>query len=285
MRPDAEFEAVQQLIRAGLNDCAISRETGINRRTICGWRHQGDRAARDSRGQPRLSAEWSRVGPLDCPICERGSLERDWYAYLLGLYLGDGFISAMPRGVFKLRVVLDVKQIIDECLEAMARMRTADRAPPSVVPKIGCVEVNAHWKHWPCLFPQHGPGRKHDRPIVLQWRQRSIVAEHPERLLRGLIHSDGCRDLNRVNGKDYPRYSFTNESFDIRSIFIDTCERLGVHWTTPTYKVISISRRADVRRIDRFIGPKTQPVPLAWITPGARADQLFWGLGDRLMAN
>ena len=33
--------------------------------------------------------------------------------------------------------------------------------------------------------------------------------DHPKEFLRGLIHSDGCRVLNRVNGKGYPRYFFT----------------------------------------------------------------------------
>ena len=28
------------------------------------------------------------------------------------------------------------------------------------------------WKHWPCLFPQHGPGRKHERKIRLEAWQR-----------------------------------------------------------------------------------------------------------------
>jgi hypothetical protein len=30
-----------------------------------------------------------------------------------------------------------------------------------------CVEVHAHSKSWPCLFPQHGPGMKHQRRILL----------------------------------------------------------------------------------------------------------------------
>jgi hypothetical protein len=33
--------------------------------------------------------------------------------------------------------------------------------------KIGCTEVASYSKHWICLFPQHGPGRKHDRRIEL----------------------------------------------------------------------------------------------------------------------
>jgi hypothetical protein len=35
--------------------------------------------------------------------------------------------------------------------------------------------VNAYSKHWPCLFPQHGPGVEHKRSIELvPWQQRIV---------------------------------------------------------------------------------------------------------------
>jgi hypothetical protein len=71
-----------------------------------------------------------------------------------------------------------------------------------------------------------------------------------------LIHSDGSRDLNWVNGKSYPRYQFSNNSSDIREIFTNTCDVLRIRWTQPYWKTISISRRRDVTRLDTFIGPK-----------------------------
>src|ERR1700694_5112183 len=98
----------------------------------------------------------------------------------------------------------------------------------------GCTEVMSHSKHWICLIPQHGAGRKHLRPIVLEpWQKRVVLDEHPRQLLRGLIHSDGCRVMNWVVGhhKDgpkrytYPRYFFSNESEDIRAIFIEALTR------------------------------------------------------------
>jgi hypothetical protein len=62
----------------------------------------------------------------------------------------------------------------------------------------GCTEVKSTSKHWPCLFPQHGPGRKHDRTIELAPWQRAIVEAHPGDFARGLFHSDGWRGVNRV---------------------------------------------------------------------------------------
>ncbi|MCW2844139.1 MAG: hypothetical protein JWN22_2055 [Nocardioides sp.] len=76
--------------------------------------------------------------------------------------------------------------------------------------------------------PQHGPGRKHERPIVLEAWQRAIVDQHPAELLRGLLHSDGSRVANWtsrvVAGErrryDYPRWRFTNNSDDIRELLL-----------------------------------------------------------------
>jgi hypothetical protein len=62
--------------------------------------------------------------------------------------------------------------------------------------------------------------------------------------------------LNYVNGKSYPRYQFSNNSDDIRAIFCSACDDFGVHWTHPSWKVISISRRPYVAKLDAIIGPK-----------------------------
>jgi hypothetical protein len=124
----------------------------------------------------------------------------------------------------------------------------------------GCVVVDSYWKHWLCLFPQQGPGRKHERKIELLPWQREITREHPGALLRGLIHSDDCRILNRVNGTDYPRYHVThvtNKSSGIMDIFRDACADYGVHWTAPRRDQLSVARRADTARLDLAVGPKT----------------------------
>ncbi len=118
----------------------------------------------------------------------------------------------------------------------------------------------------PGAFPQHGCGKKHLRPIVLETWQAEITARHPEALLRGLIHSDGCRTINRFrtrlpNGRvrtyEYPRYFFSNLSADIRRIFTDHCDLLGIRWTQSNARNISISQRASVARLEVIVGPKT----------------------------
>ena len=117
----------------------------------------------------------------------------------------------------------------------------------------------------PALFPQMGPGPKHERPIVLAPWQREIVEAHPWPFVRGLIHSDGCRTVNRFKTRlpsgrvaeyAYPRYFFSNLSADIRRLFCESCEQLGLRWTQSNHRNISISHRTSVALLDENVGPK-----------------------------
>jgi len=93
---------------------------------------------------------------------------------------------------------------------------------------------------------------------LAEWQER-VVAANPQFLLRGLIHSDGCRVMNRVwAGKySYPRYFFTNRSEDILQIFRDACDGLGIGFRNSKPDTISIARRMDVAALDTFVGPKS----------------------------
>jgi hypothetical protein len=104
---------------------------------------------------------------------------------------------------------------------------------------------------------------KHTRRIWLSDWQQELAESWPEALLRGLIHSDGCRFINTGRaGWRHPRYGFRNRSTDITSIFCTACDRLGFRWTAAFRKsessavTIYVSRRSDVARMDEFVGPK-----------------------------
>ncbi len=119
-----------------------------------------------------------------------------------------------------------------------------------------CFEVSGYSKAWPCLFPQAGPGMKHTRPIELTRWQREQLEHYPKLLLRGLIHSDGCRFINTGKGGwRCPRYAFSNASKGILRIFCDACDLLEVDWTTAP-RTVYVSRKADVAFLDTFVGPK-----------------------------
>ena len=129
----------------------------------------------------------------------------------------------------------------------------------------GCHDVKSYSRHWLCLLPQHGPGNKHGRPIVLEPWQQEIVDEHPGRLLRGLFHSDGWRGHNVavhrapdgfVTRYRYSRYEFTNRSADIRGICTAALDQLGIPWRPNGPWRISVNRRAAVAALDEHVGPK-----------------------------
>ena len=192
------------------------------------------------------------------------------YSYLLGMYLGDGCVSVTgrKRQSFQLVVTCDAAypNIIDDCAAAMMLTllpRRVGRNPHRVH---RCVRVAGSSKRWPDAFPQHGPGRKHDRRIELEPWQRDIVDRFPQEFLRGLLHSDGCRTVNRFStllpsGRTaeyaYPRWFFSNRSDDIRALFCEYCERLGIRWTQSNPRNISVSHRTSVALLDSFVPAKS----------------------------
>jgi hypothetical protein len=54
----------------------------------------------------------------------------------------------------------------------------------------------------------------------------------------------------------YPRYEFSNESADIKRIFTDALDQLGIAWRVMNRKSIS-ARREAVAALDAFVGPKS----------------------------
>jgi Homeodomain-like domain len=233
------------LADSGANAAQISRQLGLPRSTVRDW---------IAGSVPHESAGYDGSG-----ACDKHAFTElhEVYVYLLGLYLGDGCISVHRRGVYRLRIALDVKypEIIDCAASAMSEV-CPGRALLQLRPQ-NYVEVSSYWKCWPCLLPQFGPGRKPNRPIVLTDWQQALVDRWPAQILRGLVHSDGCRFQNTGRGKwSWPRYSFRNRSADIRDIFCRACDSLQLRWTAAAPNTIYVSRKADVAALDAFIGPK-----------------------------
>ncbi|RCV51677.1 helix-turn-helix domain-containing protein [Marinitenerispora sediminis] len=264
--PHVRRSAVQ-LLDSGLSYSAVARRTGINRSTLREWFLHRD-----------LIEKYQNLG--SCVRCEpisRLPEPQIRYSYLLGLYLGDGCISHAgnrEKGVWALRIICADAWpgLVQECVSTLEAVLPGHQI--GTIAKPGCCEVVARWKHWPCYFPQHGPGPKHVRPIELAPWQRDIVDRHPQPLVRGLFHSDGCRVTNRVRRQvagtwkhyEYPRYFFTNTSRDILDLMGDTLDRLGVEWRIRWKKpasdshqpagVISVAEKRSVALLDSFIGPK-----------------------------
>lgn len=249
-------EQAVALLRQGVTNRVVAERLSVPRGTVGWWRYED----RKRRGE-------TFKRPHDCPRCADHPFDRSAYAYLLGLYLGDGHIISKPKQHHLSIFCADAwPGLIQEAEDAMRKVM----AMPNVKrrQKTGCVEVKSYTQHWTCMFPQHGKGKKHDRPIILEpWQQR-IVDAHPWEFLRGLIHSDGCRVTNwtsrTVGGErkryEYPRYFFTNMSTDILRLYTDTLDRVGVEWNPARQsrraQNISVARKDSVALMDQHIGPK-----------------------------
>ena len=156
-----------------------------------------------------------------------------------------------------MRITLDAKypDIIDEVKRAIQAVCPGNRV--GTYSKQGSLEIWCYSQGWPDFFPQHGLGEKHLRDIALAPWQQEIVDAYPEAFLRGLIHSDGCRFNVVQNGICYTRYQFSNRSTQIRRLFCQACERVGVRYNDNHPKNTTVQHRQDVVRFDAFIGPKS----------------------------
>jgi hypothetical protein len=240
------------LIQIGRGDGEIARVTGIPRPTVSAWRH--GRGSTLHQRMMSATPDWRPSSP-------------DAYCYLLGTYLGDGCLNVQSESSACLIIVLDSMYpgIVSEVETAIDRVLPDASVRRHRMSCERAVRVHARHPALPFAFPQHGPGRKHLRPISLLDWQLELTERHPRELLRGLIHSDGCRTVNRFKTKlpsgrvatyEYPRYFFSNLSEDIRGIFCDHCDLLDIRWTRSNPRNISIAHRGSVAVIDEFVGPK-----------------------------
>lgn len=238
-----------RLVGAGVGAAEIAHRTGIPRTTVLRW---------ISGGTPRFEDPEATTCHA-CGHAAHNGVDGAAYSYLLGLYLGDGHLASFPR-TRCLRIYLDARYpaIVGSCADAVARVLPCNRV--AIHHKSGCAVVQCYSRQWACLLPQHGPGKKHERTIVLADWQRRLTHANPRELVRGLIHSDGCRSANTVvrNGRayQYPRYGFSNRSEDIKRIFCEHLDLLGIAWRRAGSQTISIARREAVAALDEFVGPK-----------------------------
>lgn len=241
-----------ELASLGETQASIARAVGVSRAAVASWLRSDPAQLLARRAALHCTGDDQCFAVQSAPPTS--------YAYLLGLYLGDGCISISRNGTPRLRVICcdAYPGLMARCESAMSAV--SQGRPVGRTQSAGCTELHTDFRHWLCLFPQHGRGRKHERTIALVPWQQALADAHPFELLAGLIHSDGCRVTNRVrsHGRDYsyPRYFFSNVSTDIQRIFCDACDAVGVEWRRNRWNSISVARLASVAKLDAFVPPK-----------------------------
>jgi hypothetical protein len=240
VHPQSVRERALGLVAAGHRDADVAVRTGLPRTTV-----------RDLRRAPR---------PSLCHRCWNPSRPTYWssedYAFLLGLYLGDGCVSDAGRS-FRLRLSLDARYpgVIADARAVLERGFFVNRVGAVRADAGSTVVLSVYHRHLPCLLPQHGAGLKHLRAIRLERWQEAVVLASPYGFLRGCIWSDGCTFVNRTGPYAYLTVDFCNRSDDIRAIFRSACEVAKLDYRENGDRV-RINRRASVERLVAQIGVK-----------------------------
>ena len=126
---------------------------------------------------------------------------------------------------------------------------------------VGCTEVASFSKHWPCLLPQHGPGKKHQRKIELAVWQQELVDQDPRPLIRG------AAALRRLPGAELgerdavPPLPLQQRVGGHPGIFGRACDQLGIEWRPNNRWSRSVARRGSVALLDELVGPKRRGRP------------------------
>jgi hypothetical protein len=250
---DYKIEALDLVDKTSIK--IATHKLSIPRGTIRGWIKDREKLLQESLFSPK------------CPKCHSShdhpsSLPIEDYAYILGIYLGDGCISPHAKGVYRIRITLDnaYSMIIKRVRNSLQNLYPSNRV--SVVPHSvdSCSYVSCYSKNLICYFPQHGPGKKHQREIFLTEWQQTIVDASPAEFLRGLYHSDGCRShrIDKRYNTSNLVYKVDNLSQDILDLVKSTCEKMELHYTQPSKgNYVAVSRQRDTQQLESILGIKT----------------------------
>lgn len=255
MRDRSEIAAILKLNGSGLSHSQISRDLGIPRCTV-----------RDIIGRAEKYApvtQPAEVTGLKSVKCEFES-HREQYAFLLGFYLGDGYVCKQGR-TYRLRLYSDSRDthLIASLKENLQAIFPQNRIGVVKSPATNCVYVSLYSNSIGALFPS-GIGAKHQYDLVLtDWQQR-IVAQYPKPIVAGLFASDGCRLNIR-----YPRYEFSNAQPQIVDLLCRCLKMLNVAYvrrdrtreikSRANREIVVVSGAERVAFLDTFVPLKRLP--------------------------
>jgi hypothetical protein len=230
MRSKDDYELFFKYKKNGLTNTEISKISGIPRTTLNYWKLN------------KIKKEKPKFKHFD---------NNDWiksYNYLLGMYLGDGYIIKIRR-VFSLKIYNDIKydklnEYIYNTIKKIFPLNNIMKQK-----RQNHIITYVYSNTIPELFPQLGKGLKKNRKIKLYDWQKNIIDY--KYLFSGLLHSDGSIYYDRK----YKMCCFGNTSKDILKIFKLCCNKLNLKFTETNNKIF-IRNRSNIKWIDENIGDK-----------------------------
>ncbi len=255
-------EDIITLLDAGLSKAAVANQLSIAWKQVDYW----------SKNRARL-VESVYTGHLKCPaawhVGSSPTPRTKSYAYLLGCYLGDGYINKQGKYTWKLQFACDRKypNIIEQIGTAFTQVFDRKYHFVKSSSSVNCVILYGYSKEIQHLFPLF-EGKKHESPLVLESWQRDIIDTHPQEFLKGLYHTDGSRYIHAQGNLKHIHYNFTNKSKDIIDLFCESCDKLDIEYRinerpfintkdeVSTGWTVTIGKRAEVERCEILLGKK-----------------------------
>jgi hypothetical protein len=252
-----DYQKVKELFDQGKNKCEISRLTNIPRGTVKDWLLKG---FAPKVGVSKAKSIEFKVNPAEYITEEKQAA----YSFILGEYLGDGWIRTLKRtyrlDIFNDQRYEDLNRLIENQMQVLFPINKVNRLNHN-----GAWILCVHNNLMPHLFPQHAKGEKWQRKIELADWQKIIIQKYPKEFIKGLIYSDGCIYNQNVNNKDYLRYNFVQKSKDITEIFLWALSLIGIkkepylHPSKQMYVIQNFSQE-EVLLLSSFIPPKTEAI-------------------------
>lgn len=250
MYPLATVKIAKTLSDLGILDRENAAICGVSVAAIRHWR-RGSRRSGDQ-DAPR------------CPRCYGRQLDEIAYAYLLGLYLGDGHLTVSKNGVWALSISCcdgwpgSWRKPAWPCPRSCPPPRYSplpERAAPRsrAHPSTGCA----------CSRSMGQAGNTSAKSSWSRGRRRSWQstlatsrAAFSTLTAAGRSTGSGGRSRTATGGTSTRAISFVNHSADIHRLCGQALDRLEVLWRFSKPTTISVARRKSVARLDQFVGPK-----------------------------
>jgi hypothetical protein len=259
----------KNLLRLGFTSKQISKELGVSKSTIDKWRLKTNIVRYESQDIiPTL--EINNIKDFYNALSfynKNDTIENNKiYSFLLGLYLGDGYISVLPRCI-KISYSMDIKysdmnNFIILCLTKLFGKTPCIHDCRDFKKPSNCMKIELYDKNLKTIFPHHGIGAKHLRQIQLTPWQNEII--DPGNFIKGLVYSDGAYIVRNTTGQK--SYEIVNASLDIINIASKYLHELNIHHNIKerTSKIshhakiykITIYGKLNVEKLHDIIGDK-----------------------------
>ena len=142
-----------QLKERGFTDKAIADQLKVSIRAVRHWRY----GTRQRLPPAQRTHRHNEDRYPSCARCNGSEVPGRPYAYLLGLYLGDGhIIDKKQQHTLGISCTDGWPGLMDACEEAMQAVMPHNKIWRRK--RVGCHDVMSSSIHWKCLFPQHGHG-------------------------------------------------------------------------------------------------------------------------------